>query len=186
MKNKKITWITFGLLLVLQLWVPASVIFQKEDVLANGKSYRFKTAPVDPNDFLRGKYVALQFDENKMASGSTQQFKVGEEVNVLLMNDEAGFARIHSISRGRVSNGKDYIRTVISSVTAGPGFIYVSWPFERFYMDEFKAPLAETAYNQLRTDSTNISYALVRVKDGNAVLENVFINDQPIDVYITE
>ena len=185
MKNKKITWITFALLLVLQLWVPASVIFHKEDVLENGKTYRFKTAPVDPNDVLRGKYVALQFDENKINVAGSQGWKVGEEVNVALMTGKDGFARIHSISSGRAPHGQDYIRTVISSVTA-QGDIYVSWPFKRFYMDEFKAPLAETAYNQLRNDSTNTSYALVKVKKGNAVLENVFINDQPIDTYISK
>jgi hypothetical protein len=49
-------------------------------------------------------------------------------------------------------------------------------------MEEQIAPAAERAYRQNnRWGQTNTTaYALVRIRDGRAVIENVFIGDKPI------
>jgi hypothetical protein len=51
-------------------------------------------------------------------------------------------------------------------------------------MEESKAYDAEQAYNKSTADSSSITYAQVKVKNGEAVLENVFFNDQPIVSFI--
>ncbi|RYD79545.1 MAG: hypothetical protein EOP53_09480 [Sphingobacteriales bacterium] len=185
MKKTKITWIAFVLLVVLQLWVPASVIRNKENVLATGNAYKFRTAPRDPNDYLRGKYVYLNFNETSFETTGTATWKSGQQVYASLGTDSAGFAKITGINANARDAGKDYIKTSINYVDyENARKIYVHWPFDRFYMEESKAPLAEEAYNNSTIDSSLISYALVKVKKGEAVLENVYINDKPIDEFI--
>ena len=183
--NKKIVWIAFALLVLLQFWVPASVIFKKKDILKTGTAFKFRTAPRDPNDYLRGKYVFLAFNENSFITNDNMQWQVGQDVYLTIAADSAGFAKITAATDKEDKAPEDHIKTKISYTDyENPRKIYVDWPFDRLYMEESKAPLAETAYNESRVDSNVISYALVKVKHGDAVLENVYIDNQPIEEYI--
>ena len=51
----------FAALALAQLAAPLLQIAKYEAVIAYGAEYKFKTAPVDPPDVLRGRYVALDF-----------------------------------------------------------------------------------------------------------------------------
>ena len=53
-------------------------------------------------------------------------------------------------------------------------------------MEESKAKPAEDIYRKYNRQGNNKSetYALVAVKNGNAVLKDVYINDKPITYYI--
>lgn len=187
MISKKMVWIAFALLVLLQLWVPASVIRNRENVLSTGKPFKFRTAPRDPNDYLRGKYIFLNFNENEFPVKDGKEWKRGEDIYVGLGTDSAGFAKIISIASGNNEIKGDYIKTRVEYMGYTiPKTVIIEWPFERFYMEESKAPLAEIAYNKVRVDSSMIGYALVKVKAGDAVLENVYINDKPIDSYINK
>lgn len=50
------------LLCVIQLAVPAFMIVRREHALSMGRAFKFRTAPVDPYDAYRGRYVALNFE----------------------------------------------------------------------------------------------------------------------------
>ncbi|HMB62545.1 MAG TPA: hypothetical protein VKN36_05700, partial [Eudoraea sp.] len=50
------------------------------------------------------------------------------------------------------------------------------YPFDRFYMEESKANEAELTYRQSQRDTSKITYALVRIKNGEAVLKDVMID----------
>ncbi len=79
---------------------------------------------------------------------------------------------------------RNFVKTAVNYLSYDSAeTVFVVWPFERFYMEESKAQGAEKVYNRSLADSNNITYALVKVKDGDAVLENVFINDKPIVSY---
>jgi uncharacterized membrane-anchored protein len=181
MSYKKIIWIGFVLMLLLQLWAPASMIFNRESVLKNGKSFKFRTVPIDPNDPFRGKYIVLRFDENSCANKENRKWETGEDIFVQLATDTAGFAKIESIHKTKPDSGNDCIKATVDYV----GYdslknIFIKWPFERFYMEESKAQGAEQAYLKSSAEPSQLSYALVKVKNGEAVLENVFINNKPI------
>jgi hypothetical protein len=62
-----------------------------------------------------------------------------------------------------------------------------SLPFNRYYMAESKAYDAELAV-RLRWNDTIVKniYSLVYLKDGNYVLDNVFIDDMPIKAYVEQ
>ncbi|RYY68556.1 MAG: hypothetical protein EOO13_11970 [Chitinophagaceae bacterium] len=186
MNNKRVIWIAFFLLVVLQLWVPASVIRKKENILQTGTAVKFRTAPVDPNDYLRGKYIFLSFEETSFITRDNKEWVSGETVYVSLGTDSAGYARITGISADK-NTGATYIKTRVNYFSYEIDTakrVYVDWPFQKFYMEESKAPKAEKLYTEIRFDTSVISYALVKVKDGEAVLENVYINNKPIDAYI--
>jgi uncharacterized membrane-anchored protein len=55
----------FALTCLAQWFVPAQMIYDQEQVLREGKTYHFKTAPIDPSDPFRGKYITLSFERCK-------------------------------------------------------------------------------------------------------------------------
>lgn len=186
MKTKALIFPAFILMVLAQLFVPAQMIWQREAILEKGEAYKFRTAPVDPYDPFRGRYVALAFQDNEFEVPSDQVWDYGAEVYVVLTKDNDDYAKILTISKtapqSRSLSGSAYVRASVSNFyDAGEKRkVFIRYPFDRFYMDEFKAYEAELGYREVQRDSTQEAYALVKIKDGEAVLENVFINEVPL------
>jgi len=178
MHRKKIGLLAFILVALAQLYVPAKMIIDKELVLHSGKEFKFRTAPVDPNDQFRGKYITLSYSDNVVEVDENEKWNRGENIYALIETDNEGFAFIESVSREKPENSEDYLFTKVQY--NGQNKLFVEFPFDRFYMEESKAYDAEMIYRENERDITSTTYALVRIKEGEAVLENVFIDDIPI------
>ena len=177
MLSKKIILPLFIVVALLQLYVPASMILEREEVLETGKKFKFKTAPIDPNDPFRGKYITLSFDRRSIPVEVDSIWKPREEVFVTIAEDKEGFAYPVAVSKEPFDTPY-YIKA--SVVNSYDGKVRVNYYFNRFYMEEYKAPEAETTYHQAQRDTATIAYALVAIKNGEAVLKDVFIDDVPI------
>lgn len=181
MKFKKTIWVFFVLMVLAQLYVPASMIWTSEDVLASGKAFKFKTAPIDPNDPFRGKYITLRYDIDRIEIPETHDWIEGEPLFVSLDEDPEGFAKIAAISKEKPGVTIDFVSAKVDFITSYEKTeLIIEYPFERFYMEESKAYDAELTYRDSQRDSTQTTYALVHIKDGNAVLKDVLIDGIPI------
>ena len=181
MNNKIIVFAIFILVSLVQLFVPAKMIIDREDVLATGKEFKFRTQPIDPNDPFRGKFVSLQFSENSILIQNPNNWLSNETVFVLLTANEDGFAKIESVSKIKPAETLDFVKARVDYVqNSDSTILYIEYPFTRFYMEESKAPMAELVYNETVSDTNNITYGLVSIKDGEAVLKDVLINEIPI------
>ena len=167
----------FIVVILVQLYVPAKMIWDREDVLQTGREYKFKTAPVDPNDPFRGKYIILQFEEDLVPTSAGNNWERDEDIYVILSEDSNGFAQVASVLRQRPGEDQDFVKAKIGYVFGnGTDETEIEYPFERFYMEESKAPEAELTYAKSQRDTTKTTYALVRVKNGEAVLKDVMID----------
>lgn len=177
MNTKKIiTLVAFVLMVVAQIYIPWRMVITHEDVLEEGTAFRFRTAPVDPHDPFRGKYITLSFPDNGWSIQDASGWDEGEEVFVSMATDSAGFATIAYVSGAEPGDQEAYFRTTISYVLRDSiSRIFVTYPFDRFYMNEGKAQEAETLYREAAADSTSQMYALVRVGKGKAVLQDVIL-----------
>ncbi|MDD5571298.1 MAG: GDYXXLXY domain-containing protein [Bacteroidales bacterium] len=177
MNKKKLILTAFILVALAQLYVPAKMIFDKEDILAKGKEYKFKTAPIDPNDPFRGKYIALRYEENTFKVQNEGEWMSNETIYVILATDKDGFAKIHSVSKVKPQGNRDFVKAKVRYFTNSyDKEINIEYPFNRFYMEEYKAPVAEKAYREALSDSAKVTYALIRIKDGDAVIKDVLID----------
>ena len=187
MNNKKILLLAFILVVLAQLYIPAKMILVKESVLDTGTEYKFKTAPIDPSDPFRGKYITLSFAENTVETPNDQDWMRGETIYVSLTTDNNGFAKIKSISKGKPTDNQDFLKSKVSFVTKnGTNKVTLDYPFDRYYMEESKAYDAEQTYRQSQRDTNRITYALVSIKDGNAVLKDVMIDGISIKELVKE
>ena len=179
---KRWTPLFLVLLCVVQLAVPAFMILRREHTLSAGRAFKFRTAPVDPYDAYRGRYVALNFEAATVKGVPTPpNARQGQRVYALLGEDEKGFARVTGLSRTKPS-GVPYLRAVMRYPSDDE--VSLELPFERYYMEEAKAPLAESAYREHSRREVADAYAVVRILGAQAVMEELFVDGQPIREFL--
>ena len=179
---KQLPIIVFCIVALVQLYVPTRMVLNSEKVIRQGNVYKFKTRPVDPNDPFRGKYMVLRFEADDYEVGAEIEWDRGEEAFVHLGTDEAGFARILDVTREIPSAGVDYVQVGVAYVhqTSSGKRLGVNYPFDRFYMEEFKAPLVDSLFRVLSADPEKNVYALVNIKEGKAVLTELMVDEMAI------
>ncbi len=172
----------FAVLAVVQLAVPFQMISHQEDILDTGKVWKFRTAPVDPNDPFRGKYVYLNYDQTSFAIKSKDVWKSGQTVFANLTIDERGYAKVVSISAQRPNN-QNYVMCKVDYVFGlDKPTLTISYPFDRFYVNEYKAAKAERIYNESSDDVKKEAYAVVLLKEGEGVISDVMVDNISIKV----
>ncbi len=180
--------LAFSLLIIIQWIVPGKIIWTKNEVLKNGEVYKFQTEPIDPSNPFKGKYTILTFKENSYTDTIERQLIYGEDVYVTFNKNDGGYATINTLSRTKPTGNSGYVKANVyyTSREADSTTVHINYPFDEFYMDEFKAPKAESIYREANRDSLNRTYALVKIWKGDAVIEDVLINDIPIRALIKD
>lgn len=180
MKMKSVLFL-FGIAMLLQFAVPTAMIAKREHALAHGRIFKFRTAPVDPYDAFRGRFVALGFDQNSVGVPEDSDFARGQKVYALLAEDADGFAYFTEVRRSRPDAGP-YLSTKIQYMSGPNAQIHL--PFDRFYMDENEAPEAERAYRQNSARSNRNAYVQIRIEKGFGVIEDLYVDGTPIRDYL--
>ncbi len=174
--------IVFIIVILAQLGIPLKMIYDSEDTLMTGTVYKFKTQPIDPTDPFRGKYITLNFEMNSFDTLDSS-YVYGDKIRVYIENDSNGFAVAKEISKEPLKINADYVMAKV--VNNYNGKVVFELAFNRFYMKETKAYDAERAYLETNRDEIEDNvYALVYVKEGRSVLENVIIAGIPIQEYV--
>lgn len=168
--------IVFGLVALAQLAVPGSLIWKREQTLRQGNVWKFRTAPVDPVDVFRGRYVALRFDAETQEISPPANASYGDKVYATLKQNAEGFAEIDQVTATK-PGGDDFMEAHLSGKT-------VSLPFDKYWVTERDAPAAETAYQNLSRRGNQNAYVTVRVFRGDAAMEQLCLDNQPLGDYL--
>lgn len=168
----------FAAVAIVQLAVPASIIVGREMTLRTGQLFKFKTTPVDPYDAFRGRFIAVGVEKNTAPQGMETNLSVGVMACAWVAADSNGFAVLSGASR-RPPSDKPYIRAEI--IGADHARLTFALPLDRFYMNERLAPAAEAVYrDHLRASGPRDAWLAVRVRKGQAVIEDLYLGDQRI------
>ena len=103
----------FALVVVAQIAGPASLIAKHELTLRHGTRWKFRTAPVDPYDAFRGRYVALGFSENKVPIAPGAKIEADMDAYAVLGTDTNGFARLDML-RKSPSSDKPFLKVHVT------------------------------------------------------------------------
>jgi uncharacterized membrane-anchored protein len=168
---KTLPILIFALTVLAQWAAPLSQIMRYERTLTEGKLIRLRCEAPDPYDPLRGRYLAIRPEQRQVAVSKDSKFEYGQHAYATQQTGADGLTTLHELHTSPPAN-EDYVR-----VTAGYGAydserLNVTWPIDRFYLNEELAPEADRWFaDTVRTAKGII--AEVRVKDGTAVLENL-------------
>ncbi len=78
-----------------QLYVPASMIFRNERVIREGTAFKFKTAPIDPNDPFGENMLPFLLMKMPLRSKTRKSGIMRRACICNLTTDSAGFALIN-------------------------------------------------------------------------------------------
>jgi uncharacterized membrane-anchored protein len=185
---KKLSVILLGILILVQIAVPFKMIQEKENILRNGELVKLRTRPIDPADPYQGRYVRLQFEDDYIPcpENNKPDLNYHEPIYALFETGPDGFIRFTDWSREKPGGGH-YLKTRYKGIRKiwQPDTkkhlhkgIRLDIPFDRYYMDEAKAPRAEVLAREA-TRSTNC-WANVRILNGKGVIEDVIAQGQSL------
>lgn len=185
MTQTRVLFSLFVVAALAQMAAPVSLIWRYEATLRLGRAYKVRTAPVDPYDALRGRYVALGFVPIVVPLQPTSvPFDEEQPVYAHVDTGQDGFLRFTAATTTPPATG-EYLRV---SATSADGSstrnVRLSLPFDRFYMEERLAPQAEQVYQQQSRRGQQETYILLRVRQGRGVIENLYIGETPIADFV--
>ena len=186
-ENVKVRFVLFVVFAMATLAAPLSIIWKYENTLRHGTLFKFRTQPVDPYDAFRGRYVTLSFADNWMEGTDTDSEKGSGILYVRLKRDAEGFAVPAEVSRKRLS--RDDVVTVDAFGWGGHPWQF-NYPFDRYYLPEDIAPMAEQLYREANmrggansrgeSRAKADTYVTVRVRNGVGVIEELWLNGVPV------
>ena len=161
---KKTLLVVLLLTLLVQISVPIYMIWEKYDVLKNGTEVKVKVESIDPYDAFRGRYVSLWYDNDLKYDETKGKY------GVLEINQD-GFAIVKKVVKERPKNGL-YLTSEDDD--------YFRFPFDRYYMEETLAPMAEKVLVEEKE-----AYVTIRIKGDKAIISGLYIEGKPIESLLT-
>lgn len=107
------TRIMFALAVALQIILLIGIVAYRQYWVSTGNKYLLRPEPVDPRDILRGDYVALSYDINRINAGRTPAgiaFERNDDIYVLLADAGDGTVKFGGASKQRPSPDIAFIR----------------------------------------------------------------------------
>ena len=180
MNKRNLILLGFVVLVAAQLAVPAWMIVDREWTLREGQVFKFRTRPVDPVDAFRGRYVWLGLQPETIDVPDTTKWRAHQKAFAVLGADTNGFAIVKRLERAS-PNDEPAVPVTVSWWGSSRSEVHINWEgLDRLYMNETKAPSAETAYRKHNSRANQSCHVTIRVRGTHAVIENLFIDDQPI------
>ena len=161
------------------MFVPLHLIFNQEDIINTGTKLKFQTAPIDSYDAFKGKYITVHFKESEITVINAKKYSSGETIFATISATENGFAKVIFSSKSKPENTDFYLKLKVG-FSINYDKIAINLPFDRFYMNENIASKAEKNYRESSINKKNETYALVAIKNGEAVIKDVRINEVSI------
>lgn len=163
---------------LLQLAAPVSLIMSYENTLAQGKVFKVRCRPVDPEDAFRGRYLTLDLQIEAVSPAENPQHGFGW---LELMEGPDGFARVkafHDLKGPRCEpcvKGRERFSFDPETERSIPSF---HLEVTRFYLEEQRARRLDPLFAKAVRERT--VWAVIRAKNGVAAIENVYIDGKPV------
>lgn len=173
--------IVFALTMLLYLWFPFRLSGERERILENGTLYRFALHDMQAQD-LAGSYVDLYYAVPSSLTASAT-FYPYQAAYLPLQTDSEGFASF-SDPVAKPPQG-DYLTIEITDIRDERLRYTLPGNMRRFYFDEPRAtPEPEPLRPQRPQRQELAAYAEVKIWEGKAAVENLYIENQPVEEYL--
>ena len=160
--------------MVLVQWAaPMHQIIKHEQVLAEGSLVRFKCRAPDPYDPIRGRYLAVAVENTSVPAENAKELKEGQQVFAEVKVAADGMATFGRVTASPPASGLYLTCKMPSYFYPSGGAVNLEMPFDRYYLNEIKAPAADRWIANARTDRTKPTWVEVRLLNGLAVIVDI-------------
>lgn len=177
-----------GVMVLAQWIVPWWTIHRNEHVLREGEPFLFRTAPIDPHDPFRGEYVTLSFavEAKRYVHPVPGDTLFGDQRAYAILGKNQGEAVVERVVLERPTDGTPFLDCTFWRWGMEPDSVTLRLPFDRFYLEEDTGLRTEELINERNWgEGPQLpAYALVRVLDGEAVIEDLIVGDRPLREWV--
>lgn len=157
--KKRILIPILALIIVFQLAVPLAMIAEKYDISQNGDEFKFRVSAYAVGKKI--KFNLIDIDVFEITANS--------EYGVITVGED-GFAHISRMTSDKPS--EPYVKSDVKG-----NFVF---PIDYFKLN---SRAYEALFHRINEAGSTV-YIKVKVKDGKAVLENMYINDMTVTQYL--
>jgi uncharacterized membrane-anchored protein len=187
MKPGKKQKIIFMVAVLALLSIPLYLILRSESMLADTDHlYKFKPVRmVDPHDPLRGNYLVLNFPQ-QVEVDSNEHFSSGKNnIYVTVERDSLGYAHFNHGYKNKPQS-PNYFTASTRFSRWDARHVWIEVPFDKYFIKESNAQLAEKVYLREMSDSNTNMYLEVSIRDGESLLKDVYIDSIPLSEYMNK
>lgn len=175
---RKTAVILFVIMALVQIFALTISISENMLIIKNGKTYKFKSEPVDPFDPFRGKYITLRLAEE----GRTHTFKGKTDTKTdyyaVLEEDSEGYAKIVNLVEKKPEKD-NYVK--VRLLYSSGDEKRIKFKFNKYYMNEFMSYKAEQLIREKLREQNSSIFAEVSVLDGKARIKSIIVNGLTIE-----
>ena len=139
--ERRNVWLGIAGVALAQAMVLGWIIWERAQLLANGREVVLEVIPVDPRDLFRGDYVVLGYDMSRLEiPAGAPPPKRGDDIYVTLQKDEAGKWKVVGSSAqpsADTTSDQVVIKGRVTYATSGseqsPALTVVRYGIENFF-----------------------------------------------------
>ncbi|MBK8954170.1 MAG: GDYXXLXY domain-containing protein [Saprospiraceae bacterium] len=181
MNLNKIIFPSFLLLAIIQLSIPVKMIMDQEGILNSGTEFRMKAMLAYPESGLSGRYIRVSYENEKFPIGENSSWQKGEIAFVVFKSNEPGFASIDTILKSKPEGSSNYVKAKVKYIQKDQlNEVYLEFPFEKFFLEETRLNDQSMQNLRSRSEQAKMIYSIVRIKDGEAAIKDILIDDQSL------
>lgn len=176
MNNKKIIFILASLQILFFGWI----IYQSEQHIAAGQIHKLKLQILDPADPLRGRYMILNFAENRVKTTGLKP-PYGKKFYVQLSRNNDGFS-VPVNAAYQPMDDKNWLEvSALGYLSEDSSMVLFQYPFDRFFINENAADSTNTFLMSSLQDTNMKCWAEVSIHEGTSILRDVKVNGKSIN-----
>jgi len=180
-------WVLFAAAALVQVALIALMVGDRAGILREGTEVTLQTSPVDPRDFLRGDYVALNYAISSLPAGALKNQPSsgsGTQVFVKLAPNAEGFHEAVSVHAEpvAVTPPERLIRgSIVGGATCGSTHrafcerLNIKYGIERYFVPQGEGLEIERARNQ-----SKVSIVAAVTPAGRAAIKRLLIDGKPV------
>ena len=168
-----------------------AIVYQRAQILRDGREVRLDVVPVDPRDLFRGDYVVLDYRVSSVdvPKETTSEFRRGQKVFVTLRPDESGKAKAVAISPERAAaTGTDIViagkvlatdtcplnQAGIRDCKALNRAVRVAYGLESYFVPQGEGKKIET------TEKARLEIVAAVTPSGQSAIKRLLIDGKPV------
>lgn len=182
--RRRAPWVVgAGLLALAQAMVIGWMIWDRAQILTQGREIVLKPEPVDPRDLFRGDYVILSYAISRSPEGA--DFDQGAQVWVKLAQTDDGAWRVRGVSEERPGQTPDEVILRASADRRGS----LNYGLERFYVPQGEGLRIEEIMREGRGQagdedadqgaSDRLEVVVAVAPDGRAAIKGLRVDGEP-------
>ena len=179
--------VLFGGATLIQVALLTLMVIDRVQILREGTEVTLQTRPVDPRDFLRGDYVALNYDISQLPAGRLQNEPAGARkpiVFVKLAPNRDGLYEAVSVHADAVAvKGSEVLirGRVAYGATCGPGGRAFCDKLQvRYNLESYFVPQGEGLKLQQLRDQRKLMVVAAVMPSGRAAIKRLLVDGEPV------